>query len=144
MGSYLVETMACVGCHTAPPFLAGGDPFMGQPTQHNAAGWLAGGGIFGPFVSRNLTPDKNGKPAGLTFDEFKRVLRTGIDLKGLHPSVLPPLPPGATDLLQVMPWPEYRYSTADTLRALYDYLAAIPCVEGGPGQPAPPAKRCAR
>ena len=144
VGAYLVETMGCVGCHTAPLFLPGGNPFMGEPAKHNAAGWLGGGGVFGPFVSRNLTPDKNGRPGGLTLEQFRRAMREGTDFKGLHPSPpLPPLPPGAPDLLQVMPWPEYQYATSDTLRALYDYLSVIPCLEGGPGQPAPPATRCA-
>jgi hypothetical protein len=143
VGAYLVETMGCAGCHTAPLFNPGGNPFNGEPTEINAAAFLGGGGVFGPFVSRNLTPDKSGRPGGLTFEQFRRTMRTGVDIKALHPSPpLPPLPPGATDLLQVMPWPEYRYATADTLQALYEYLSVIPCLEGGPGQPVAPATRC--
>jgi hypothetical protein len=98
---------------------------------------MGGGGVFGPFLSRNLTPDKNGLPGGLTYEQFRRAMREGIDFKAI-----PPPPPGAPDLLQVMPWPEYRYATADTLRALYEYLAVLPCLEGGPGQPTAPATRC--
>jgi hypothetical protein len=30
--------------------------------------YLAGGTAFGPFVSRDLTPSENNKPAGLTFE----------------------------------------------------------------------------
>ena len=48
----------------------GGDPFLGQPEQIYAAGYLAGGRPFGPFTSRNLTPNGNGLPAGLTLDIF--------------------------------------------------------------------------
>jgi hypothetical protein len=34
-----------------------------------------------------------------------------------------------------MPWPIYRNMTDHDLRAIYEYLSAIPCVEGGPGEP---------
>jgi mono/diheme cytochrome c family protein len=124
-GSYLVNGPGdCVGCHTVNLFLPGGDPFNGDPTTIiNTAAYLGGGEAFGPFVSRNLTPDKSGRPAGLTFAQFEQVIRTGADLKGI-----PPAP-----LLQVMPWPSYRHATDQDLRAIYEYLSAIPCLEGGPG-----------
>jgi hypothetical protein len=60
--------------------------------------YLAGGQAFGPFISRNLTPDgPKGLPAERTFAEFKQIIRTGVDLEHLHPQISP--------LLQVMPWP---------------------------------------
>ena len=71
---------------------------------------------FGPFVSRDITPWEDGKPAGLTFDQFIHVLRTGED----------PDQPG--QLLQVMPWPVYQSMTERDLRAMYEYLSAIPAV----------------
>jgi hypothetical protein len=72
LGNYLVNT-ACVGCHTSHIYAAGGDPFSGQPMKVKAANFLAGGAVFGPFTSRNITPDKtSGNPANLTFDEFER------------------------------------------------------------------------
>ena len=74
---------------------------------------------FGPFVSRNLTPDASGKPAGLTFEQFQHALRTGED----------PEEPG--ELLQVMPWPVYGKLTDRDLRAIYEYLSAIPHAEPG-------------
>ncbi|MEP6703126.1 MAG: hypothetical protein ABJB04_09040, partial [Betaproteobacteria bacterium] len=37
-------------------------------------------------------------------------------------------------LLQIMPWPSYQDMTETDLRAIYEYLSAIPCIEGGPGQ----------
>lgn len=127
LGSYLVNgPMDCVGCHHAERYLPGGDPFLGEPEMINTDTYLGGGVPFGPFVSRNLTPDRNGRPAGLSLAEFTDVLRNGTDYLGLLPD------PGT---LQVMPWPEYRHSTPLTVRALYEYLSAIPCLEGGPGVP---------
>jgi hypothetical protein len=129
-GSYLVNGPAdCTGCHTNGLYLPGGNPFMGQPAIINTAIYLGGGASFGPFVSRNLTPDSQGRPAGLTLSEFKQVLRTGVDLKGVEQ---PPVP-APTPLLQVMPWPAHRYSTDKDLESIYEYLSAIPCLEGGPG-----------
>ena len=66
-------------------------------------------------TSANLTPDAHGLPAGLTFDEFVTTLRTGHD---------PDAPPGT--LLQVMPWPVIGKKTDNDLRAIYEYLSAIP------------------
>jgi hypothetical protein len=131
LGSYYVNGSAgCIGCHTSPTYLTGGNPFLGQPELINKAGYLGGGAAFGPvIVSRNLTPNSSGKPAGLTLDEFFEVMRHGTDLKNLAP----PVPSPTMDLLQVMPWPEYTKMTDRDLRAIYEYLRAVPCLEGGPG-----------
>jgi hypothetical protein len=128
LGSYLVNT-SCVGCHTSPTFAPGGNPFMGQPEKINAANYLAGGARFGPFTSRNLTPDpkQNNLPAGLTLEQFIHTMRTGEDLKKLHPQMGP--------LLQVMPWPEMGGLSDRDLEAIYAYLSAIPHAD-----PAPPAQ----
>lgn len=117
LGSYIVNSGGCNDCHTNPPYAAGGDPFQGQPEQINTDGFLAGGQHFGPFVSANLTPDALGRPAGLTRDEFKTLLRTGHD---------PDAPPG--QLLQVMPWPPFGKKTDQDLNAIYEYLSAIPSI----------------
>ena len=53
----------------------------------------------------SLTPDASGRPAGLTFAEFKRLMRTGIDPEDGH-------------LLQVMPWPVFGKKTDRDLRAI--------------------------
>src|SRR4051794_19936810 len=96
MGSYIVNAQGgCNDCHTSPNYAEGGDPFLGQPRQFNAATYLAGGIPFGPFVSRNLTPRANGRPANLTFLQFYEVMTKGTDFKKAHPEVSP--------LLQVMP-----------------------------------------
>lgn len=127
LGSYIVNGQGgCNDCHTNPPFAEGGNPHLGQPKQINVDGYLAGGMMFGPvIVSRNITPDADGKPAGLTFAEFRQVMRTGKDLKNLPPHI----PSEANDLLQVMPWPVYGQMLDHDLRAIYEFLRAIPPLE---------------
>lgn len=140
LGSYIVNNQGeCNGCHSAGPqteFLPGGNPFFGQPEQVNPATYLGGGRNFGAFplagggtvdiVSRNLTPDGSGLPiGGDSFAEFLQTIRTGHDPDQLHPNMAPPF---RGDLLQVMPWPAYRNMTDRDLRAIYEYLSAIPCI----------------
>lgn len=120
-GSYLVNTSACIDCHSHPTYAPGGDPFKGEPEMVNAAQYLSGGRQFGPFTAPNLTPDFAGKPAGLTREQFINVLRTGHD---------PKVPPG--DVLQVMPWPSYGKKTDRDLIAIYEYLRAIPPLPDNP------------
>ena len=129
LGSYLVNAVGgCNDCHTNPNYAPGGNPFLGQPKQVNVAGYLAGGRAFGPIISRNLTPDKTGLPeGGANFAEFLDTMRAGTDRH-----VLP-----AHRLLQVMPWPVFQDMTDSDLRAIFEYLRAIPCVEGEPGLPNP-------
>ena len=118
LGSYIVNTSGCNDCHTNPPYLEGGDPFLGQPEKINAAAFLGGGTPFGPpggLVSANLTPDASGRPAGLTRAEFLRALKTGVDPDDGH-------------ILQVMPWPVFGKKTDHELRAVYEYLRAIPSI----------------
>ena len=77
--------------------------------------------MFGPFRSRNLTPRaSNGRPAGLTLERFTETLRTGRDLKNVHPQISP--------LLQMMPWPVIGKLSDREIEAIYEYLSAIPCV----------------
>jgi hypothetical protein len=126
LGSYLVNAVAgCTDCHTHPNFAPGGNPFRGQPKKINAAQFLAGGRQFGPFTSRNLTPEAPfGRPAGLTYDMFVQVMRQGKDFDNAHPQFGP--------LLQVMPWPGFQSMTDQDLRAIYEYLSSIPHAEAGP------------
>ncbi len=129
LGSYIVNAQAvCADCHSCPTYAPGGNPYDGEPTQLNTESYLAGGVPFGPFTSRNLTPDENGRPAGLTFDEFLSVMRTGHE-------------PDETELLQVMPWPIYKNMVTNDLRAIYEFLRAIPRAQpgqcAGPGEAAP-------
>jgi hypothetical protein len=129
LGSYLVNAVGgCNDCHTNPPFAEGRDPYLGQSPKVNASRYLAGGTAFGPFVSRNLTPRANGRPANLTFEQFRIVMRHGYDLKGREPFV----PSRSNDLLQVMPWPVYSHMRRTDLRAIYEYLRAIPSLPTTP------------
>ena len=161
LGSYIVNAQGdCNGCHSADPateFAPGGNPYFGQPTKINPATYLGGGRDFGPFpgpgpfphiISRNLTPDKTGLPeGGHTFSEFVQIIRTGVDMDHLHPTCtgapdgncLPAPFDGA--LLQIMPWPIYHNMTNHDLRAIYEYLSAIPCVAGEPA-PSPRHNDC--
>jgi hypothetical protein len=160
LGSYLVNTGFCNECHSAGPainqYSLGGNPYFGQPKVINPATYLGGGRDFGPpvpgsahIISRNLTPDKTGLPeGGRTFSDFALIMRTGMDLDNLHPTC----PSGVVntgcipapfrgDLLQTMPWPAVKDLTDHDLRAIYEYLSAIPCVAGPPA-PSPQHNAC--
>jgi len=156
-GSYIVNAQAdCNGCHTADPtqeFTATGNPYLLKPIfsgkkKVNPAAYLAGGSDFGnfgagsyEFLSRNLTPDKTGLPeGGHTLEEFIQIMRTGVDFDHAHPTCAPGAPvnlgcvpfPFNGNLLQIMPWPTFQSMTDYDLRAIYEYLSAIPCIEGPP------------
>jgi len=148
LGSYLVNTSGCADCHSAGPptqYAPGHNPYFGQPKHLNPATYLGGGDDFGPLipgsydiVSRNLTPDKSGLPeGGASLDTFIHIMRTGIDDDHLHPTCAPntiasnciPAPFNG-NLLQIMPWPFYQELTDNDLKAIYEYLKAVPCVQG--------------
>jgi hypothetical protein len=149
LGSYLVNVVGgCNDCHSAGPqtqFARGGNPFFGQPVVVNQETYLGGGRSFGslvpgtpPIVSRNLTPDRYGRPGGHSYAEFLYAFRMGTDLDHAHPpcaatvaeNCLPP--PFNGDLMQIMPWPEYQDIPEVEVRAMYEYLSAIPCIAGPP------------
>ena len=150
LGSYLVNAAsACNDCHTASAqtqFAPGGNPYFDQPKVVNQSTYLGGGRDFGPLVpgtphivSRNLTPDKTGKPeGGRSFAEFREIIRTGVDLDHVHPPCSATVTTGCLpapfdgNLLQIMPWPTFQNYTDHELRAIYEYLSAIPCIEGPP------------
>jgi hypothetical protein len=120
LGSYIVNAQGgCNDCHSCPSYEPGHSPYTGGDGAIDAEHFLAGGVPFGPFVSRNLTPDDSGRPAGLSLDEFMSALRTGHD------------PDNPGELLQVMPWPIYGKMTDRDLKAVYEYLSAIPHAESG-------------
>jgi hypothetical protein len=126
LGSYIVNAQAgCNDCHTHPSYAPGGDPFLGQPEVVNGEQYLSGGRQFGPFTSKNITPDMYGRPGGLTYDEFKMLLRTGRDPDEVDAN-------GHPRILQVMPWPVYAKMTDLDLRAIYEYLRAIPSLPDNP------------
>jgi hypothetical protein len=128
LGSYIVNAIGCSDCHTNPSYI--GNPFAGGPILINAAAYMGGGRSFAPgVISRNITPDGTGKPAGMSYSEFNQAMRLGKDFDNIHP------------LLQTMPWPRFRSLTDRDMQAIYQYLSAIPCLEGDPGvNPTPPAR----
>jgi hypothetical protein len=152
LGSYLVNAVAsCNDCHSAGPaveFAPGGNPYFkgNPPTVINQSVYLGGGRNFGALVpgtpeivSRNLTPDRTGRPVGgRTLAEFEHILRTGEDLDHLHPNCsatvtsdcFPATLPFNGDLLQIMPWPIFQNLTRHEVRAIYEYLSAVPCIAG--------------
>jgi hypothetical protein len=120
LGSYLVNSTGCNDCHTHPNWTATGNPYLGQPKRINIPEYMAGGRVFSPTVtSANITPDKRGRPAGLTLQEFLYALQTGHD-------------PKDGDILQVMPWPLYQWKTERELTAMYEYLRVIPSLPNNP------------
>ena len=140
LGSYLVNAVArCDECHTnvQPPnfnYSAGANPYFGErPAKIDPTGYLAGGADMGTvalpsgppgqyagpkIISRNLTPDKTGRPAGgITLEQFMTIMKTGKDYDRQHPtctSTSPPAPanclpaPADGDVLQVMPGPGFN------------------------------------
>ena len=156
LGSYIVNVHSeCNGCHSAGPqsqFAGGRNPYFKvftPPAQDNLNTYLGGGRDFlqlGPVVSptipphiisRNLTPDSSGLPEqGAEFDEFYNSMRFGIDHDHLHPNCsatvtdncFPAFGPFNGDKLQIMPWPAYQDLTDHDLRAIYEYLKAVPCI----------------
>ena len=180
LGSYLVNAVGdCNGCHTsgsAPlglyPYVTGNNPYFNQPETIDPTVYLAGGTPFGTvgtptgpngyggptIITRNLTPDKNGRPeGGHTLDEFKQIMRHGTDFDHIHPTCTPEqitaIMGGATpaciptgpivfdaagdtynnipdgDLLQIMPWPTFSNMSDHDLEAIYEYLGAVPCLD---------------
>ena len=159
LGSYYVNVVGdCNGCHSdGPPteYARGGNPYFGQRKMVNADTYLGGGRDFGPLIpgsahiiSRNLTPDASGRPeGGNSFEKFETIIRTGVDPDHLHPpcargTVNAGCIPAPFDgnLLQIMPWPNLKDLSDHDLRAIYEYLRAVPCIQGN--DPAEPAHRC--
>jgi cytochrome c553 len=127
LGSYLVNAAGgCNDCHSVDTYAPGGDPFAGEPEKINEETYLAGGREFGPFISPNLTPDESGRPAGLTYKKFFNAIRFGKD----------PDEPG--ELLQVMPWPVFSKLQDRDIRAIYEYLKAVPPLKSPPTVTAEP------
>ena len=103
-GKYIVTTLDCSGCHTAPgdegpkwdEYLAGGakTEFRGYQT----------------FVTRNLTPDRETGLGRRSDEEVKRVLRSGV------------LPEGRIAHYRDMPWAFTANLTEEDRHAVTLYL----------------------
>ena len=127
LGSYFVNAVGgCNDCHSVETYAPGGNPFEGEPEKINEDTYLAGGQDFGIAISPNLTPDETGRPAGLTYKKFFNAIRFGKD----------PDEPG--ELLKIMPWPVYSKLQDRDIRAVYEYLKAVPSIESQPTLTAEP------
>jgi alcohol dehydrogenase (quinone), cytochrome c subunit len=96
-GEYIARAGDCVACHTAPKTgkaFAGGYP-LGTP--------------LGVVYSTNITPDKATGIGAWSYDDFAKLMRSGITREG-H-AVYP-----------AMPYPSYARVTDADMRALYTYL----------------------
>jgi len=71
----------------------------------------------------------SGANSGASFAEFVSIMRAGVDPDHAHPQFGP--------YLQVMPWPTFQHLSDNDLRAIYEYLSSVPCIEGDPGLPHP-------
>jgi hypothetical protein len=150
-----------LGAKTDPTtYLAGGSPFGPAVPPSAAVGGFPPGSIpatyppdgypidpttgfpyVGPvMISRNLTPDKDGRPEGHTLKEFKEILRAGKDFDNIHPTCLSDTdpnialgicvpPPVDGSKLQIMPWPLFHNMTDRQIEAIYEYLSTIPCID---------------
>ncbi|HXW15972.1 MAG TPA: hypothetical protein VEN79_15810 [Terriglobia bacterium] len=151
-----------LGTKTDPTtYLAGGTPFGPAVPSSASVGGFPPGSIpssypptgypidpttgfpyVGPgIVSRNLTPDKNGRPeGGRTLEQFKQILRNGPDFDNIHPTCFSDTdpnialgicipPPVDGSKLQVMPWPAFHNMTDHQIEAIYEYLSVIPCID---------------
>ena len=186
LGSYLVNAVGdCNGCHSsgsAPlglyPYVTGNNPYFNQTEKIDPTVYLNGGTNFGTvgtptgpngysgpaIITRNLTPDKNGRPeGGHTLKEFKQIMRHGTDYDHIHPTCTTEqiaeinnggtpvcIPTGPIvydangdsynnipdgDLLQVMPWPTFSNMSDHDIEAIYEYLSAIPCIDNSTSTP---------
>jgi mono/diheme cytochrome c family protein len=100
-GAYLARAGDCVACHTAK----GGVPF---------AGGLPLASPIGTIYSTNITPDKTHGIGNWSYEDFARLMRTGVTKAGYT-------------TYPAMPYPSYsRLSDAD-VHALYAYFSqAVP------------------
>lgn len=79
-GEYLVHAVAhCSTCH-GPKELA--EQHLVDFTKPLAGGWRIEAGMFGTFVTQNLTPDKDTGIGALSDGDLARVVRHGVDHRG--------------------------------------------------------------
>lgn len=98
-GRYQAILGDCTACHSKAggKFLAGGEPLQTP---------------FGPIVPPNITPDKETGIGDWSFDDFVRMMRTGIGHNGIR-------------LYPAMPYPSYTKMTDKDLSDLWKYLNTI-------------------
>ena len=111
----------------------------------NPDAYLGGGRYFATFPGganifpRNLTPDNyweaGGRPHARGIHEHhedRPRLRRGAS--SVSPDRRGRLHPGASatplngNVVQILPWPVFSHMSDDDLKAIYEYLTAIPCI----------------
>ncbi|NQE49664.1 alcohol dehydrogenase [Herbaspirillum rubrisubalbicans] len=100
-GAYLARAGDCVACHTSK----GGPPF---------AGGLALASPIGAIYSTNITPDREHGIGNWSYEDFARLMRTGVTKAGY--TVYP-----------AMPYPSYSRLSEQDMHDLYAYFTqAVP------------------
>jgi mono/diheme cytochrome c family protein len=95
-GLYVARAGDCAACHTAP----GGKPF---------AGGLPIATPIGTIYSSNITPAPQTGIGSWTYDDFARLMRTGVAKDG-------------SAVLPAMPYPSYARISEPDMKALYAYF----------------------
>lgn len=96
-GEYVARLGNCVACHSTPD----GAPLAG--------GLKMAVPLLGNIYATNITPDTATGIGSYSFDEFDRVMRTGVAKDGHR-------------LYPAMPYPSYAKMSEQDMRALYDFL----------------------
>jgi len=110
-GAYLVETLACIVCHSPAD-----DQKRMLPGMRLAGGMLLRIVPFGDYPTGNLTSDKATGLGNWSDEEIKRAITKGILRDGTR---LLPYP---------MDYASYSTMTADDLNAIVAYLRTVPPV----------------
>ncbi|MGI4937835.1 MAG: c-type cytochrome, partial [Janthinobacterium lividum] len=95
-GEYLAKAGDCIACHS----VGKGKPY---------AGGLAMATPIGKVYATNITPDKEHGIGNWSFDDFNRLMRTGVTKEGY--TVYP-----------AMPYPSYSRLSEGDMKALYAYF----------------------
>lgn len=96
-GEYVARLGNCVACHSLPE----GAPLAG--------GLKMAVPMLGNIYATNITPDAATGIGQYSFDEFDRVMRTGVTRDGQR-------------LYPAMPYPSYAKMSEQDMRALFDFL----------------------
>lgn len=96
-GEYVARLGNCVACHSTPE----GEPLAG--------GLKMAVPMLGNIYSTNITPDKENGIGQYTFEEFDRVMRSGVARDGHR-------------LYPAMPYTSYAKMSEQDMQALYKFL----------------------
>lgn len=96
-GEYVARLGNCVACHSTPE----GAPLAG--------GLKMAVPLLGNIYATNITPDQQTGIGTYSFEEFDRVMRTGVAKDGHR-------------LYPAMPYPSYAKMSEQDMRALFDFV----------------------